>query len=159
MAHVLTWQAITSRPMIDINIDAVNREGFVQIISRDESLRITKSRYGRRENLLNSKALTPARLFRIMVDQTAVNKLNEEIADLKRRKVDFEKPWQDLGDKIRKVDDEVAKINGRLVRSADLCLTVARLTDLVCRRTSKSKSRKRKRRSRIGIDARPRSVS
>ena len=97
--------AVTQRPTTDINTEAVTAAGILTWGTRDDWNRAVRSAYGRREIQLSTSQPVSAKAFNKVVDTAAVEKVSQEIADLKRQQRDIEEPHQ----KLRKQCDEAHK--------------------------------------------------
>jgi hypothetical protein len=98
-----------------LNSEEIAKVGFWGWLSKQESIRATRSRYGSRAFQISSQPGQSARFFNQIVDQAAVDKVAEEIANLKREKVDCEGPHTQLREDITKVATKLEQLTAEEV--------------------------------------------
>jgi len=102
----LISQGVTQRPSAELDSQALASAGFWTWLSRDDSVRAIQSRYGQRKFQMTAQEPVPARFFNKVVDQEAVGQLVQEIADLKRRKLEGEAPLTKMSADLNKSAQE-----------------------------------------------------
>lgn len=101
---------MTQRSSDTLNSDEIAKVGFWTWLTKEESIRATRSRYGSRAYQISAQPGQPARFLNRVVDQAAVDKLAEEIANLKREKVDCEGPRTQLREDIGRVQKKIGEL-------------------------------------------------
>ncbi|KAK4685434.1 structural maintenance of chromosomes protein 5, partial [Tremellales sp. Uapishka_1] len=88
--------ALTRKPSSEISNDRVKAAGIRTWATRTEFTRATQSAYGSRAINEATHQPRPAKAFSLVVDNDAIKKISDEIADLKRRRKDMEGPTANL---------------------------------------------------------------
>jgi hypothetical protein len=108
-------QGVTQAESGRLNSQELGEAGFWTWLSKDESVRAIRSRYGQRKFQMTSQSANPSKFLNKVVDQQAVGQLVEEIAELKRRKGNCEAPLAQLREDMSKSAADREKISRDLV--------------------------------------------
>ena len=108
-------QAVTQRPGIEINGEAVMRAGIHTWVTGSDSNRAIQARYGRRDYQITTQGPRPAQAFNLAVDQQAVKKIVDEIAEMKKAKRDREGPHTALLERHKDSRDHYPIFKQRIV--------------------------------------------
>ncbi|WWC88811.1 uncharacterized protein L201_003724 [Kwoniella dendrophila CBS 6074] len=98
--------ALTQKPSVQINGDALTAAGITKWATRDDQTSATQSSYGRRSFVQTTNLKRPAKAFNLAVDRDAVKQIVDEIARKKKIKFDREQPHSALK---KKLDDTYAE--------------------------------------------------
>lgn len=104
-------QALTQRDGRELDTAAIARKGFWMWCSKNETIRSNQSRYGSKAFQMSSQYANPAWYLNLSVDQQAVTRIAEEVADLKRKREEREKPHSALRVKRDKAREHVDVLN------------------------------------------------
>jgi hypothetical protein len=103
---------VTQKLSAELNTQELACAGFWTWVSRDESIRASRSKYGKHAVQMTASNPAPAQFFNRVVDQEAVGQLVQEIAELRRRKIDGQAPLSKLIEELKESDndrDQIAK--------------------------------------------------
>ncbi len=89
-------QGLTQRPGNAIDTEAVMRADINTWVTQTDHNRAIKSAYGKRAYQIITNAPRKAIAFNLAVDQEAVRKIVDEVAQMKKAKRDREAPHTDL---------------------------------------------------------------
>lgn len=111
----LSRLAVTTRNGDRIDADACERAGVSRYVTSSEITTIGRSRYGRKDTFMRTDRLRPAQAFNIAVDTEGLQKLNDEMTDLKRRRRDAEGPLDELRQATDAAREKGKELKGQMV--------------------------------------------
>lgn len=119
--------------------------GIRSWVTQDEHNSAIRSKYGKRDSQMSSRAKAPARAFSLAVDQQAVQQQTDAIANHKNKQSDLAGPHQALVREHEEARQQTLGLKDRIVRVAlpqSAVLTVLRMASTEnwssCERKTKS---------------------
>ncbi|KAL7423200.1 Structural maintenance of chromosomes protein 5 [Cryptotrichosporon argae] len=106
--------AVSKRDSTTINHDAASKVGISRWATRNDVTVAMRSRYGRRDVQTTTQPLPPAKAFNRTIDQQAVNALENEIGQKKRRLNELEKPTQETARSFNRLNEKDNALRDKL---------------------------------------------